>query len=249
MQFFYGVCCIVLSVATLIAQTDRVPVFEVASVKVNTSGSGNSRTRTTGGQVEWTNVTLKMCLLMAYDVLDYSFSGPDWLSSVRIDIVAKPSGTEHQVQLMMQTLLKERFKLAVHRESKNITGYALVVAAGGPKIHSVEPGEAAENWGRGLLKGKNVSMTRLAEMLSAKLQGPVEDKTVLPGVFNFALTWTPDEVPSGSPPVNAASIPDRRDGPSVFSALQEQLGLKLEARKIPTQVLVVDHMEKAPTEN
>lgn len=184
---------------------------------------------------------------MAYDVRDYSFSGPDWLSSVRVNILAKPSGPEHEVDLMMQTLLTERFKLVVHRESKILTGYALVVAASGPKIHPVEPGQSGENWGRGILKGQSVSMKRLAQMLSARLQGPVEDKTGLLGVFNFTLTWTPDDVPSGQPP--ADPTPDRRDGPSIFSALQEQLGLRLEARKIPTQILVVDHAEKAPIEN
>ena len=245
----YGLSFIMLSGLDLIGQASHTPAFEVASVKLNASGEGRSFTRTTGGRVEWTNVTLKMCICMAYNVHDYSFFGPDWLSSVRVDIVAKPSAPEHDVDLMMQTLLMERFKLVAHRGSRNVTAYALVVAASGPKIHAVELGEKKEYWGIGTLKGESVPMTLLAQMLAARLHGPVEDKTGLPGVFNFTLTWTPDDVPSGPPSASGASIPDRREGPSVFSAVQEQLGLKLEARKIPTQILVVDHVEKAPTEN
>jgi len=152
MYMRFGLCLVIfvtLCEICLSGQSDRPSAFEVASVKLNTSGEARSLTRTTGGRVEWTNVTLKRCICMAYNVHDYSFSGPDWLSSVRVDIVGKPSAPEHDVDLMMQTLLMERFKLAVHRESRNVTGYALVVAASGPKIHSVELGEKKRvlgNW-------------------------------------------------------------------------------------------------------
>lgn len=248
----FGLHCltsVTLSGICLSAQSDAPRAFEVASVKLNKSGEGRSFTRTTGGRVEWTNVTLKMCISMAYNVHDYSLSGPDWLSSVRVDIVAKPSAPEHDVDLMMQTLLMERFKLVAHRESRSVTGYALVVGASGAKIHSVEPGEKKEYWGIGTLKGESAPMTLLTQMLAARLHGPVEDNTGLPGVFNFTLTWSPDDVPSGPPSASGTSIPDGRDGPSIFSALREQLGLRLEARKVPIQILVVDHVEKIPTEN
>jgi uncharacterized protein (TIGR03435 family) len=94
-------------------------------------------------------------------------------------------------------------------------------------------------------------MARLAAMLSAQLQRPVDDKTEVTGVFDFTLTWTPDDAPPGQQAAvgGGESIQDRRDGPSVFAALQEQLGLKLETRKVPTQMLIVDHAEKTPIEN
>ncbi len=225
------------------AVQDRPASFEVASVKLNTSGSGNSSTHTSKSQFFMENVTLRQTIETAFDVKDYSLSGPPWLDSVRFDVVAKlPPGAEFsQIKPMLQTLLAERFQLSAHREPRTMSAFALVVDKKGSKLQAVEPGIPGTTTGRGMLRGKSVSMAQFADMLSSRLDRPVKDLTALAGVFNIQLEWTPDEV--------AAVDSDEAAGPSIFAAIQAQLGLKLEARKLPVDVLVIDHLEKVPTEN
>jgi uncharacterized protein (TIGR03435 family) len=234
------------------------PAFEVASIRPNASASGNSSTHWSKGQISMENVSLKQCIEVAFDVKDYSLSGPSWLDNVRFDLLAKPpSGSPPgrspgflppDFQAMLQTPLADRFKLAVHRETKVLSAYALLVDKRGPKIQPVEAGPSGTSSGRGLLTGKSVSMARFADILSANLDRPVKDMTDLQGVFNIKLTWTPDEPP--------AELGERRTtldnpaaAPSLFAAVQEQLGLRIEARKLPVEVLVVDHAEKVPADN
>ena len=193
------------------------------------------------------NVSLKSWIERAYNLKDYSLSGPDWLDSECFDVIAKPpAGTPpEQFNSMLQTLLVERFKLAFHRESKVLPAYALLVDKQGAKIQPVEAGgPTGTTSGRGLLGGTKLSMTGFADLLSSKTDHPVQDLTGLEGVFTFKLTWTEDSRPAvpGEP---AESV----TGPSLFVALQEQLGLKLEGRKLPVQILAVDHIERVPTEN
>jgi uncharacterized protein (TIGR03435 family) len=116
-----------------------------------------------------------------------------------------------------------------------------VVDKKGTKLQPAEPGVPGTTLGRGILRGKSISMAQFADMLSSRLDRPVQDLTALAGVFNIQLEWTPDEV--------AAVDSDEAAGPSIFSAIQAQLGLKLETRKLPVDVLVVDHVEKVPVEN
>jgi uncharacterized protein (TIGR03435 family) len=187
------------------------------------------------------NVTLKACITWAYRVTDAEVAGPPWLTDERFDIVARTESGKPQPE-MMQALLAERFKLVVHRESKELTVYSLVVAKNGPKLKRVDPGEGDTTSRRGHLTATRTSMHGLARFLggpNVRLGRPVMDKTGLDGVFDFELTWTPE-----------GSKDEKADAPpSIFVALQEQLGLKLESQKAPVDVLVVDHIEKAPTEN
>jgi uncharacterized protein (TIGR03435 family) len=217
--------------------------FEVASIKPNVSGSGHSSTNTSKGGVTMRNVSLKQCIEMAYDVKDYALSGPDWLGSEKFDIVAKPPSDtpEDQFGPMLQSLLADRFKMTVHRESKTLSAYALVVGKNGPQLQKAEAGEGSHmnndgNNGKSKLTGQRVSMPRLADFLSRQLDRPVIDMTELPGVFDLKLEWADERQATA-------------EGPSLFTALQEQLGLKLEARKLPVEILVVDHVAKVPTEN
>jgi uncharacterized protein (TIGR03435 family) len=222
--------------AVLFGQT-----FEVASVKPNPSGSGHSDTDVDGNLLRMTNVTLKACITWAYRMTDAQIAGPEWLESERFDIVAKTESGKPQPE-MLQAVLAERFKLAVHRETKELTVYALVVAKNGPKIQKADPGEGDTTSRRGHLTAQRTSMHGLARFLAGpnvRLGRPVVDKTGLDGVFDFNLDWTPEN-----------SSQTRADAPpSIFVALQEQLGLKLEAQKAPVEVLMVDHVEKIPTEN
>jgi uncharacterized protein (TIGR03435 family) len=153
-----------------------------------------------------------------------------------------PGAAMQQVPQMMQALLFDRFKLSVHRETKSVQGYALVAAKNGPKITPVEnAGGHISDARNGNFKLQRTTMDQFAENLSYQLKQPVVDQTGLAGVFTFNLTFTPDRE------VNAKSV--QNGGASIFTALQEQLGLKLEARKVPVEILVVDHCEKSPTEN
>jgi uncharacterized protein (TIGR03435 family) len=217
--------------------------FEIASVKPNKSGSNSSHTSTTDHGITAENVSLRQLIERAYDVASYSLSGPAWLGDDKFDISAKqPTGAPRaQMRSMLQTLLTERFGLAVHRESRSISGYALLAGKKPPTLHE-KPADAGSNTntGRGRLTGTDLSMTDLAGLLARQLDQPVQDQTGLRGVFDVSLEWTPDQ---------SQPDPAGRSLPSIFTAVQEQLGLKLEPRKVPVDVLVVDHAERTPTEN
>ncbi len=228
------------------------PAFDVASIRLNDSGSGNSSTHYGKGQIRMENTSLKQCIQMSYDVRDFSFSGPDWLDNVRFDILAKsPEGTQpSQMMAMLRTLLAERFGLETHRESRVVPAYALVVAKKGPKLEAAEPGPASNSWGRSQLTAKNVSMEGLADLLARQLDRPVKDMTGLTGVYDVKLVWTPDDAhPLDPRSADRDGFDNTPAAPSLMAALQETLGLRLEARKLPIDVLVVDRMMRTPTEN
>jgi uncharacterized protein (TIGR03435 family) len=197
---------------------------------------------------------------VAYRVKDHQISGPDWLASQRFDIVAKlPEGaSREQVPEMLQSLLVERFKLALHRDKKEHTAYALVVGKNGPKLHPSEGGAAGPGGtikiGRGHLEVNKTTVSNFADMLSRLVDRPVLDMTELQGRFDFTLDFAPEGMKTfgmimGAPAEKPAESASEPSGPSIFTAVQEQLGLKLEARKAPVEILVIDHIEKVPTEN
>jgi uncharacterized protein (TIGR03435 family) len=236
--------------------------FETASIKPSAPmemGRVNVGMRTLpGGRISMSGVTVKLLIQQAYGVRDFQIAGgPGWLGSDRYDITAKPEGaaTNDQVKVMIQALLADRFKLQFHRETKELPTYALVVAKGGPKFHQSE--EVPE--GSDQPKGTRVSMERgqfnlqrapiaaLANQLGQVLGRSVIDKTELTGKYDFKLEWTPDEgegrmmrAPGGDgpPPADTAGV-------SIFTAVQDQLGLKLESTKGPVEILVIDRAEKA----
>ncbi len=193
------------------------------------------------------NVSLKDCIKQAFDVKDFSLSGPAWLAYPRFDIVAKPpAGTSReQYDAMLQTLLVQRFKLVFHRESRTLPAYALVVDKRGLKVKPVEDdGRPGETWGRGLVSGRHITMAGFADLLSRHLDRLVKDMTGLSGVYDIKLLYTPDDATAADPPASDSSAAS-----SIFAALQEQAGLKLLAERLPIEVLVVDRIERQPTEN
>lgn len=232
-----------LMVGLVAAAEAQTLQFEVASIKPNNSGDSGSSMTTNDGEVIVRNNTLRQLIQNAFDVRSFSLSGPDWLTSVRFDITAKlpRKATFPEQRLMMQALLIERFGLAVHHETKTIQGYALMAAKNGPKIQPLEgDGGHSTNSSRGKIVAERMTMAQLADTISRQLQQPVSDMTGLKGVFTFTLTYTPD---TGEEKAAGEA------GPSVYTALHEQLGLRLEARKIPVDTVVVDHVERTPTEN
>ena len=233
---------------TLSAQTLS---FEVASVKPNRSGGGGSSIRGSVGRIAMENVPLKKAALWGYGIPDdreYALAGPDWLTTERFDIQATfpADASPQQVRQMTQTLLADRFKLALHNESRQMPIYVLVAGKGGPKIHAVADGQSRTSGRPGRLEATKITMQKLADLLARMVGQQVVDETGMKGVFDFTLEWSPDETQKATAPDEVAAP---ASGPSIFAALREQLGLNLEGRKGPVEILVVDHVEKAPTEN
>jgi uncharacterized protein (TIGR03435 family) len=148
---------------------------------------------------------------------------------------------------MLQSLLGERFKIELHREQRRIPHYALVVAKNGPKLRAVQadPAGARQSYGKGRIFHSQIRMDTLAMLLSRQLREPVLDMTGMEGTYDVRLEWAPDGLRAAETP----EAEERAAGPSIFTGLQEQLGLKLEARKDPLDILVVDRAERVPLAN
>jgi uncharacterized protein (TIGR03435 family) len=225
------------------AKATSLPSFEVASVKVTPADSLGYTSISPFGSARFTatNVTLELLIEMAFGVEASKISGePGWLGSDHYDVSAKAEGEQglayEQWKPRLQQLLAQRFKLAIHHEMKDSQGYALVVAKGGPKLQK-SAGPAAQGYILpGGLRASNASLDSLASMLASPTGRPVVNKTKIKGTYDIQLNYAPE---------GAADSPL----PSIFTALQEQLGLKLEALKAPVEMLVIDHVERVPTEN
>jgi uncharacterized protein (TIGR03435 family) len=230
------------------------PAFEVASVKVSKEPPGSDSSHSTLGRLSMRNMTLRASIGMAYDVKEPQvLGGPKWLDSDRYDIDAKSAGAARgpELRAMLQTLLADRFHVALHRETKTVPGFALVVVKAGLKMPAVEPGKSNLSTHNGSMTAEKASMTNLASSLSRRLGAPVDDATRLASVFDFKFEMPLQDnhaaPPSGDNPGAEASDP-ASFGAALSHALEDQLGLKLEARKIPVEVLVIDRAEK-PVEN
>jgi uncharacterized protein (TIGR03435 family) len=216
--------------------------FEVASVKANTSGSQDfSVDITPEGRVSAHNYTVWNLIRWAYRVRELQLSGgPGWIKTQGFDIEARPASpvSRDKVDEMLRMLLTERFQLKVHTESRNLPAYALVVSNGGSKLQPSTGTSGPRNTKLGQLIMPKMSVAELAQVLEFDLGRPVIDRTGLTGDFAIHLEWTrePDRTAAGD-------FPSDQSRPSIFSALQEQLGLKLESVKAPVDVLVIDRVE------
>ena len=229
------------------------PAFDVASIKpgVPLTGGPLAAIRedisTSSGTLTMRNAKLSTIIRWAYKLNVYEIAAPDWVDNTRFDIVAKPEGTasEDQLRVMLQTLLKDRFKLVAHRAPKSVSGYALVTIPGvEPKLQKAEGGGEGRMVGNGilLLEGQKMPLSRLTDILSSALKEPVQDATGLPGFYDFKVDLRPYFTPpQPGQQLDIAGI--------AIPALKDQLGLKLESRKVTLDVLTVDSAEKMPTEN
>jgi uncharacterized protein (TIGR03435 family) len=194
------------------------------------------------GTLTMTNVTLVECLQFAYGLVSQEqVSGPDWIRSreTRFDIVAKTAGdtTLDAARQMLQQLLVERLHVDLRREQRPFTFLALLPGKAGSKMTAAKEGTPVPGSGApGRVTGEQMPISVLASLLSRFEQQLVVDKTGLTGRYQIRLQWTPDDA------VN-------RDGPSLREALEEQLGLRLESRREPLDVIVVNRAEKVPTDN
>jgi uncharacterized protein (TIGR03435 family) len=234
--------------AALAQQPAPRRAFEVAEVKASLSHDDNTSSHGSKGQVIMNNMPLNQLIQRAYDLKPLQVSGPDWLANVRFNIVAKyPADTTPADRtLMLQTLLEDRFKLSVHRDSKEMSGFALSVAKSGFKLKPVEPGDSSRHSNGGRVRtdsATRLSMGQVAEFLTRALGQTVVDKTGLGGVYTFELKWMPED-PAADPAKNV----DAESAPSMYTALQQQLGLRLQPQKVAVEILVVDHAERVPSE-
>jgi uncharacterized protein (TIGR03435 family) len=236
------------AIAALSAQT-AAPRFEVASIKPTPIDqyNGSSGISSGHGRINGNGVTLKRCIIGAYGVgPSQIIGGPPWLDTDRFEIAAKADGPagDGDLMIMLQTLLADRFKLAIHRETRPLEALVLEVAKNGPKLEKAEEGaNSSTNGSRGSIVGKALTMSHFAWVLSRTMNVPVVDGTGLAGAFNLTLQWSPDADKPLKPGETGADT-----GPSIYTAIQQQLGLRLQARKTPIEVVVIDHAEK-PTEN
>jgi len=236
-----------------LAQDARL-TYDAATVKLDTCGGPKSN-RASADQLISTNQTLKQLVVLAYSVQPYQVAGPAWMESVCFDITAKyPPGTKFSDRwLMLRSLLEDRFKLAVHHETKEMPGYALIVDKGGFKLKPAEPGEGSTTGGNQgrvwTLRARKIEMSTLAYELADSLGGVVVDQSGLQGVYDFQLRWASDDMSSSAGSDANATPSDANPAPSIFTALKDTLGLALQRQKVPVDTIVVDHAERVPTEN
>jgi bla regulator protein blaR1 len=231
------------------ASAQQPPGFEVASVKPSRNNTAESNLDSApGGRLTATNITVRELIRLAYSVKDYQIKhAPGWLEGERYDIAAKSAipakRSLEEEQAQVRALLIDRFHLTTHRETKQAQVYLLVIAKDGPKltVHNEGTGSGTRK-ACGHLAGKRLTTDTIATLLSRQFEREVLNRTGLPGKYDFQLDWTPD-----SGPCPAAA--DTESGsvtalPSIFTAIQQQLGLKLESSKGPVEFLVIDRVER-----
>ena len=237
---------------------DANPEFEVATIKPATPDRPGKAFMVRGRQFSTINTTLNDLITFAYGIHAKQITGgPAWLETEKFDLAAQPGGegqpNDKQWKAMVQKLLADRFHLTFHRDKKELSVYAIVIGKNGPKLTKSESTSSLPGLffrGLGNLPVINATMADFAGVMQgAVLDRPVVDQTGLAGRWDFTLLWTPDEFQFGGagaklpPPANNAAAP-----PDLFTAFQEQLGLKLESTKAQAEVFVIERVAK-PTEN
>ena len=248
------------------------PHFEVASIKTVQPTMGGQSVRGDPGRIDYKQVSLKELILRAFAVPWYRVVWPDWLKDPArgqlpyYDVAATlPAGTpKAQVPLMLQTLLAERLKLTVHREKRDLPVYAMLISKGGIRMHPAKRDADADpdaephnvySVGLGSPEGHitgELPVPAIANSLRNELDRPMVDMTGLEGNFDIDLHWAHEAEPlpgRGAPLAETASMPTGGNTASLFAALEKQLGIHVEARKIPAEMLIIDRVERVPTEN
>jgi len=219
--------------------------FEVASIKPNNSGSGSDTINTSRGRFTGVNVTVDSLIELAFGVRAFQISGgPGWLATDHYDIAATTGDSKElndgEIRPYVESLLVDRLHLRYHREKKDASVYSLLPARTGVKLTAHEgEGDSSNNIsvgsGKASITSTNVKMASFADLLSGRVDRVVIDHTGLSGGYDLKLTWAPDPGPESTEP-------------SLFAALEEQLGLRLESTKGPVDIIVIDSMER-PSEN
>ena len=233
---------------------DADPSFEVATIKPTKPGAQGMHYAIGPRRFSTFNTSLINLMTFAYRIQPKQIVGaPPWAESDKYDLLAEPDGegqpNQRQWQEMVQKLLADRFKLALRHDKKKLSVYALIVGKNGPKLTKNEGPPNSPPYmlfrGPGDLPVRNATMADFAGLMQINLDRPVVDQTGLKGRFDFVLKWTPDESQVGGRGIQVPPPADNADAPpDLFTAIQEQLGLKLESTKAPVDVIVIDHVEK-----
>ncbi len=234
------------------AQKPDRPFFEVASVKPGNPGDGQDHIFfERGGRFSAANATLQALIGTAWEVRNHQISGgPNWLDSAKFNIEAKAVSEipPPWMRLMIQSLLAERFKLALHHETREEQLYELVVDRRGSRLkkatETLKGSRQGIGGGKGQIVGIAAETSLLAQVLSQRLGRSVIDKTGLAGQYDFKLRWPPEPGDQGGPPDGPDAWISPDPDPSIFTSLQEDLGLKLQSARGAVDILVIDHAEK-----
>ena len=241
------VVLLVLRLGTGSAQSnDEQLRFEVASIVPHVdTGDTQAGIEVNETFVRIRNLSLRAVIGIAYGVRDSRLVGPSRLDKRQFDIVAKPPAgwDRRQMPTLLRALLADRFKLVIHHEMKEVPGYALRLLARGHRMRQSDGPRTYLTGRPGLIAGNGRSVSELARLLEQMVGTPVVDETGLKGAYDLRLEWTPQLSAASS--LRALAEPEV----SVFTALQEQLGLRLEPIKVTADVVVVDSVEEMPTPN
>jgi uncharacterized protein (TIGR03435 family) len=261
---FLGICWFSIFNVAISAQTPLPsPAYEVVSIKMDKSGADQDKLITSPDGLTATNLSVQNLIAAAYHLSNPDVraglraipGAPGWIVTDLYDVQAKMADSDvaalsklsdeqkwEQQRLMLQALLADRFKLKLHQETRESSVYKLMPAKGGIKVKPVTEGAATRyDSNRNHIKYFTATMSDLTARLAYLLGRPVLDETGLSGKYDISVSWTAEQTAQDSPPVSDAGL-------SLFTALQEQLGLKLEPAKGQVQVVVIDHIER-PTEN
>jgi uncharacterized protein (TIGR03435 family) len=215
--------------------------FEVSSVRAVSESDKVAFPSFPTPRFDAENLPLTVYIAIAYGISDTRIMNkPSWLDDARFSVHAKPEGdaplTEKQYQPLLQDFLSHRFHLAAHFETREVSGYELVIAKGGAKLDPAQPSDAMSYIFETGLDSASVTLSGLASLLSRPVGRPVIDSTGLAGSYKLKLRFAREGT-------QGSELPD------IFTAVQEQLGLKLEPKKVPAKFLVIEHVDKTPTEN
>jgi uncharacterized protein (TIGR03435 family) len=254
------ICAVTLAAVVTIGihaqDTAAALKFEIVSIHPAPPDARGMGISPRGSRVQIRNATLKFLIQVGWNLQDFSISGgPSWLDERRWDIVATPGGEMARIRPMIQNMLVDRFGLVVHRETREARVYDLVVSKPG-RLKAAVPGQSQLMTGLASMTGRGIGTGQLAETLSSRLGLPVIDKTGLTGIYDFDLSWTPDETealpakPGVDPVARQAALAAaaNNSGASLSMELQDKLGLKLQPGKGPVSGIVVDSAH-LPTEN
>ena len=238
--------------ALTLAAAVRAQQIAPASVIIRSSQEPDSPAAyfTQSGKIILENRTLKDCVRIAWEMEVARPAGKlKWTDQEKFDIEidANRGADEDQMKALLRDELEKRFGLAVHRESKVFPAYTLVVAKSGAKIHPGDPAAGHMNMRRGQIVSESASLINFAQALSVALNTPVIDKTGLAGVYSFSLEWRPEVVQPGALTTDDDEpnvLPNPPAGPNLFSAIEQQLGLKLEPLKTPVEMIVIERAER-----
>jgi uncharacterized protein (TIGR03435 family) len=279
---------LLLALSAALAHGQAAPrlEFEVASIKQSTPppGGHGMNVGSRGGpgtadptQINYSNMTLKLLIMTAYDVKSYQVTAPGWAADgQRFNIAAKvPEGaSKEDLRAMLRNLLAGRFQMQAYLEKKEMQAFGLIVAKGGAKMKLSEETPSAPNGsappagppkfdkdgfpivsgngmiletqnGRSRLAAKQASIAQICNFLGIQYARPVIDQTGLTGKYDYHLEFAPENAPPNAEGAAASGDP----APTLLMAIQDQLGLKLEAKKLPVDIVIVDRIEKTPTEN